>query len=215
MLMFQEYFAIGVAVMATVGWLLTFFDKKNLYFAGQITSIAFFFPMLYVLILFPRPDLGFSPFVNVGAGLEIFKSCPMLSSMLLFLSLVMATYVSGLKGKKLGVGYFFIGSLIFLGIPWCMSDLPVLGATLVSAIVILAEGSLMYGREKRKEEIGEKCLSLIREKGEVTLEDVMIGLRLPMIEAEDVLYNMWDRGVLEKYERRTRTFYRLALKEHN
>lgn len=47
MLTFQEYFAIGVAVMGTVGWLLTFFDRKDNYLAGQITSLLFFFPILY------------------------------------------------------------------------------------------------------------------------------------------------------------------------
>lgn len=213
MLTFQEYFAIGVAIMGTVGWLLTFFDRKDNHLAGQVTSLLFFFPMFYMLLVSKRIDLDISPYVNVSTVFQFFQDSPMIVTLLLFLVMVIAICVSDLKGKSRGIGYVSMGSLICLGIPWCMSDLPVLGVTSLSATILLAEGGFTYRREKRKEELESRCLSLIREKGQVTLEDVMIGLRLPLVEAEDVLYDLWDRGLLEKREKGTRTIYSIALKE--
>lgn len=215
MLTFQEYFAIGVAIMGTVGWLLTFFDRKDNHLAGQVTSLLFFFPMFYMLLVSKRIDLDISPYVNVSTVFQFFQDSPMIVTLLLFLVMVIAICVSDLKGKSRGIGYVSMGSLICLGIPWCMSDLPVLGVTSLSATILLAEGGFTYRREKRKEEMESRCLSLIREKGQVTLEDVMIGLRLPLIEAEDILYDLWDRGLLEKREKGTRTIYSIALKEGN
>ncbi len=215
MLTFQEYFAIGVAIMGTVGWLLTFFDRKDNHLAGQVTSLLFFFPMFYMLLVSKRIDLDISPYVNVSTVFQFFQDSPMIVTLLLFLVMVITICVSDLKGKSRGIGYVSMGSLICLGIPWCMSDLPVLGVTSLSATILLAEGGFTYRREKRKEEMESRCLSLIREKGQVTLEDVMMGLRLPLIEAEDILYDLWDRGLLEKREKGTRTIYSIALKEGN
>lgn len=215
MLTFQEYFAIGVAIMGTVGWLLTFFDRKDNHLAGQVTSLLFFFPMFYMLLVSKRIDLDISPYVNVSTVFQFFQDSPMIVTLLLFLVMVIAICVSDLKGKSRGIGYVSMGSLICLGIPWCISDLPVLGVTSLSATILLAEGGFTYRREKRKEELESRCLSLIREKGQVTLEDVMMGLRLPLIEAEDILYDLWDRGLLEKREKGTRTIYSIALKEGN
>jgi len=213
MLTFQEYFAIGVAVMGTVGWLLTLFDRKTNYLAGQITSLLIFFPMFYMLLVAKRIELGISPYVNVSTVFQFFQDLPVIVTNLLFLVMVIAICVSDLKGKSRGIGYLSVGSLICLGMPWCISDLPVLGATSLSATILLAEGGFTYRREKRKEEMENMCLSLIREKGQVTLEDVMMGLRLPLVEAEDILYDLWDRGLLEKREKGARTIYSIALRE--
>lgn len=156
----------------------------------------------YMLLVSKRIDLGISLYVNVSTVFQFFQDCPMIVTDLLFLVMVIAICVSDLKGKSRGIGYMSMGSLICLGIPWCVSDLPVLGVTSLSATILLAEGSFTYRREKRREEMENRCLSLICEKGQVTLEDVMIWLRLPLVEAEDILYDLWDRGLLEKREGR-------------
>lgn len=208
MLTLPAYFALGIALGCTSGTLLILFEREGFHFFGQIISVLMLFvSIFYAFPLLPRPDLGYSPYVY-GSTNFAFIITP-----ILLVSMIIPIYLSGLKGKRLSVGYWCVGSLISLSIPWSVSDLMVLSAALVSAAVVFIEGGLLYKHEKRREETEMRYLSMIQKKGEVSVEDVIIELGVSDAEADKVLYDLWDRGVLERREKGMKTIYYATSKE--
>lgn len=212
MLNFQEFFAIGVATMALVGALFAIADRIEFYLLGRIASFMVFFPTFYAVLISVDPVLGYSPHVDVGAKFTLFQNIPSIIINILFVALLIPVYLYGLTGKRLGIAYLTVGSLVCVGIPWCVTDAPVLVFTSISAVMILAEGGIIYGREKQKEELGKKFLSVIRARGEATVEDIMTALQMPDTEVKKILYDLWIKGQVEKREERTRVFYRAVAK---
>jgi predicted transcriptional regulator len=212
MLSFQEFFALGVATMASVGALLVLADRIEYYLIGRIASFMVFFPTLYAVLIHVDPRLGRSPYVDVSAQFTIFQNMPSIIINILFAALLIPVYLYGLTGKRLGIAYLTLGSLVCFSIPWSITDTPILILASVSAVMILAEGSIIYTREKHKEDLGKELLSVIRARGEATVEDIMTALRMPDTEVREILYDLWMKGKVEKREERTRDFYRAVEK---
>ena len=208
MLGFQEFFALGVGTMALVGALFVLADRTGFILLGKIASLMVFFPTLYGVLISANPALGYSPYVDVGTQFLIFQNIPSIVINILFIALIVPTYLNGLSGKRLGIAFLTLGSLVVLGTPWSVTDAPVLAFASVSAVMILAEGGIIYSGEKHKEDLGKKILSVIRSREEVTVEDIMMDLQMPDTEVKEILYYLWMKGLVEKREERTEAFYR-------
>jgi len=212
MLSFQEFFAVGVGTMALVGALFVLADRTESHLLGRIASLMVFFPTLYGVLISVDSSLGYSPYVDVGVQFMVFQNIPSIVINILFMALIVPVYLYGLTGKRLGIAFLILGSLAVLGIPWCVTDAPVLVFASVSAVMILAEGSIIYSGEKHKEDLGREILSVIRTREEVTVEDIMMALRMPDTEVKEILYYLWMKGLVEKREERTEVFYRAVEK---
>ena len=205
MLTFPAYLALGIFIMSLTGWLLVLARREGFIGFGKILSLMFFFfPSLYSYLVY-------SPFVYLGIGYgEIPPFISSLVTLILLLSMFVPVYLSELKGKRLSVGYLFFGSLICFWTPWLLSDLASLMITLTSGVAILAESGLVYRNEKRKEKLEKRCLSIFHEKGEVTILDVMAELGISDLEADKILYDLWqNKSLIEKTDKGTRTFYHI------
>ena len=211
MLTFQAYLTLGIASTCTISTLFVLSDKRGMYLLEQVLGVLMiFFPIFYPVFLFPYLTKGYSPYVNVTDEFWLFKSYPEILFFILFFALVVTIYVSSLSGKSLGIGYIIIGGLIGLWMPWTLSDHPSFIVTLFSMCVILLEGVSIIRHETRREAIEKRCLSVVTKMGEATVEDVMRELGVPDYEADRLLFNLWLRGLLERYEKGNRMVYRVS-----
>lgn len=197
---------MGSLTISAIGAGMFFLDRERMYEKAQaISVIGFAFPFLLIVML-AHPfklnifsiEIDFA--VEFGPKFDLFAQGPLLVVMILNLLWAYPVFLGALKGKALALNYFLLGGISLIGAIYAWPALFSFALSAVGTAIFGTIGTRIYLTEREKEGKMRKILEFIRSRGEASLEEVMVTMRMSDAEAGKLLYEMWNVNLIETVE---------------